>query len=132
MLANPAFLDILGYEPDTNLTGKSIPELGFTSPKERQKILDEVNHHGSIHLHESEWVRNDGDVISVLENMQAYFDESDQLQYYEGTVQDITPRRILQQQLQLSQKMEVIGIMASRIAHELNNKLTTIMGYADL
>jgi two-component system cell cycle sensor histidine kinase/response regulator CckA len=83
-------------------------------------------------MHESEWQHKNGSLISVLENVQAFHDDADKLQYFEGTVQDITPLRVLQQQLQLSQKMEIIGIMASRIAHELNNKLTTILGYADL
>lgn len=132
ILANPAFLDILGYPEDTNLSGKQIADLNYVNPKDRDKLLDLVNEHDLVHLHESEWKRQDGEAIAVLENIQGYRDDSGKLQYYEGTVQDVTQLRILQQQLQLSQKMEVIGIMASRIAHELNNKLTTIMGYADI
>jgi two-component system cell cycle sensor histidine kinase/response regulator CckA len=132
MLANPAFLDILGYDPTENLTGKTIKELGFSDEKDRTRLLNEVSKKGLVQLHESEWRHKSGSAISVLENVQAFHDDTDKLQYFEGTVQDITPMRVLQQQLQLSQKMEIIGIMASRIAHELNNKLTTILGYADL
>jgi len=132
ILANPAFIEVLGYPEATNLTGKKIQELQYVESQARQKLLDEVNEHKQVHLYESDWKRQDGSSISVLENLQRYENEQGELQYYEGTVQDITPLRILEQQLQLSQKMEVIGIMASRIAHELNNKLTTIMGYADL
>ena len=132
MLANPAFLDILGYDQSANLTGKSLTELNFADPTDQKLVLDEAQAHGFVHLNEAEWHRKDGEPISILENLQAYRDEHGTLQYFEGTVQDISQLRILQQQLQLSQKMEVIGIMASRIAHELNNKLTTIMGYADL
>ena len=132
ILANPAFLDILGYDKDTNLTGKSISELHYVDPQKREKLNRVVEEKDVINLHESEWTRQDGESISVLENIQGYRDESGKLQYYEGTVQDVTQLRILEEQLRLSQKMEVIGIMASRIAHELNNKLTTILGYADL
>ncbi len=132
ILANPAFVDILGYDTGTNLTGKSIKELKYVDSKARKKLLKAIDDFGPIHHYESEWTAQNGEPISVLENIQGYRDESGKLQYYEGTVQDVTQLRILEQQLQLSQKMEVIGIMASRIAHELNNKLTTIMGYADI
>ena len=132
ILANPAFLDILGYDQNSNLTGKKISDLNYVSPGKREELNKLVQENGAVHLHESEWLRQDSEKIFVLENIQGFKDSEGELQYYEGTVQDVTQLHVLEDQLRLSQKMEVIGIMASRIAHELNNKLTTILGYADL
>jgi two-component system cell cycle sensor histidine kinase/response regulator CckA len=49
-----------------------------------------------------------------------------------GAVQDITDRRQLEDQLRHSQKMEAVGRLAGGIAHDLNNALTAIAGYAEL
>ncbi|MEW5803003.1 MAG: ATP-binding protein [bacterium] len=38
----------------------------------------------------------------------------------------------MQSQLLRSQKMEAVGLLAGGVAHEFNNRLTTIQGYADL
>ncbi|MBF0286436.1 MAG: PAS domain S-box protein [SAR324 cluster bacterium] len=45
---------------------------------------------------------------------------------------DITEKNKLEQQLKHSQKMETIGTLAGGIAHEFNNLLTPILGYAEV
>lgn len=48
------------------------------------------------------------------------------------TIEDITEREELQKHLQHAQKMQAVGTLAAGMAHEFNNILAAIQGYAQL
>lgn len=49
-----------------------------------------------------------------------------------GTCRDVTERKVLWDQLVKAEKLAILGEMIAGIAHELNNKLTPVLGYADM
>jgi PAS domain S-box-containing protein len=59
-------------------------------------------------------------------------DDSGEVSGVIGVATDVTERRKLEHQLRHAHKMEAIGRLAAGVAHDFNNRLTTILGYSSL
>jgi len=76
-------------------------------------------------------MHRNGDIRWVEEFGAGIF-EGDRLQYLCGFLSDITPRRKLEDHIRQVQKMDALGSLAGGVAHDFNNMLTAISGYAQL
>jgi signal transduction histidine kinase/ActR/RegA family two-component response regulator len=87
---------------------------------------------GFVKDHEVKMKRSDGEKLTVLVTASTVRGEFGSVRAYRGVFHDVTEKRLLEQQLVQSQKMEAIGQLAGGIAHDFNNILTAIMGYTNL
>ncbi|TAN42522.1 MAG: hybrid sensor histidine kinase/response regulator [Nitrospirae bacterium] len=77
-------------------------------------------------------VRKDGKVVWVKNTTVPHYDANGKLVSYDGMLSDITERKTVEQQLYISQKLEALGRLAGGVAHDFNNCLCAIMGFAEL
>jgi PAS domain S-box-containing protein len=74
----------------------------------------------------------DGSVRWAQERGRGVFDAEGRLCWIDGVVFDVSERHDLEARLGQAQRLESVGRLAGRIAHDFNNHLTAIRGYAEL
>jgi PAS domain S-box-containing protein len=77
-------------------------------------------------------LRSDGRLSQFSINMSPMRDEQGQVTSIVVVMTDITDAAMLQAKLMHTEKMAAVGHLVSGVAHEVNNPLTAILGFADL
>jgi two-component system, cell cycle sensor histidine kinase and response regulator CckA len=85
----------------------------------------------TVTVYEKEILTKDGRCIAVEVNTRLIF-HNNVLVGVQGIARDVTERKLREQQLLEWQKMEAVGQLARRVAHDFNNFLTAINGYSSL
>jgi two-component system cell cycle sensor histidine kinase/response regulator CckA len=129
---NPALVQMLGYSSPDELYAMDMSRDLYVNPDERQKYIDEFAKAKRIEGIETRWRRKDGKVITVRLSGRAGLKYPGEPESFEMICEDITERRMLEEQLLHSQKMEAVGRLAGGVAHDFNNLLTVIKGYSEL
>jgi PAS domain S-box-containing protein len=127
--ANPAFQKMLGYTSPAELTGRHLGAL-HTDTQQWFELADYLRSGMPFNGLTSEWKRNDGTNIAIRVSGRSVPDGGDGT-VFELFAEDTSERRVLEQQLRQSQKMEAVGRLAGGIAHDFNNLLMVISGYSE-
>lgn len=131
--ANPVYCSMLGYAQN-ELEGKNLRDLASSDSIIEDQVKMQLMREGKIHDYtlEQHCYRKDGSPVWIKITASLARDKSGIPEYFIRVAEDITENRSLKEQLQQSQKMEAVGLLAGGIAHDFNNILSVIMGYATM
>lgn len=136
---NDKLCALLGYSRDELLALRvqdvtHLDDLAATNAFGQKLRSDQLP---SYHL-EKRYVRKDGTPVWVLVTVSISHSSTGKQDHFVVVVEDISEkraadeaRRLLEAQLQQSQKMEAVRRLAGGIAHDFNNMLCVILGYAE-
>lgn len=137
---NPAFAQLLGYEAE-ELRGKLDSDL--THPEDRPESLGRTQllreGQATQVSMEKRYLRKSGESVWCTTIVSLIRGSAGHPAYFLAMVENISERKRaeeerarLQEQLFQAQKMEAIGTLAGGLAHDFNNFLGVILGFASL
>ena len=96
LAANPALARVYGYDcPDALIAGLTdIARNLYVNPADRDRFKRALAVDSQVRNFEAQVFRKDGSIIWISENARAVRDVSGDVAFYEGTVQDITARKL--------------------------------------
>lgn len=130
--ANPALEGISGYSL-TELLGQN-PRI-FKSDRQDlafYRVIWDTLKKGETWRGPFINMRKDGRYWEAESSIAPVLDSEGRLVNYVCTQRDVTHERLLQSQLEESQRLEAIGVLAAGLAHDLNNILFPILAHAEM
>lgn len=128
---NPALVAMLGYSSAEEVLKLSVSQDVFAKPEEGLRLLHKWELTGEI-TEEVEWKRRDQRLITVRLRGRVLGTEHQRAKGLELIAEDVTERRVLEEQLRQALKIEAMGQLAGGMAHEFNNYLGIVLGYSEL
>jgi two-component system NtrC family sensor kinase len=129
---NRGATEIYGY-PKEEVVGEAMDIL---VPEDRRReaadLLGRVLDGETIRDYETVRLQRSGVKVDVVMTLSPLKDPDGNIVGVSSLGKDVTRRKKLQQQLLQAEKMAAIGQLISGVAHELNNPLTSVIGYSQL
>ncbi|HUG08455.1 MAG TPA: PAS domain-containing sensor histidine kinase [Acidimicrobiia bacterium] len=122
LAANPAFLDLLGYDSFEQLSDENASvESFYVDGSQREEWLERIVEAGEVLDFDLELRRRDGSTVWVQDTARAVFGEDGDLVYCEGGLIDMNEK---------VKARQARDEFVATVSHELRNPLSVLLGLA--
>jgi len=139
--ANPSLAHIHGYGSPEELI-KSVKNIRsiYVNPDDHHHLIDLLFEQGAVQNHEAKMYRNDGSLQWISVNVRLLRDAQAKPLYYEGTMMDITNRKMAEDALSESEERyrtaiensnDAVAIIQDDKIQYVNRRFVEIFGYKD-
>ncbi|PIV20614.1 MAG: hypothetical protein COS40_11675, partial [Deltaproteobacteria bacterium CG03_land_8_20_14_0_80_45_14] len=139
--ANPSLAHIHGYDSPEELmkTAKTIASI-YVNPDDHHRLMNVLFEQGAVQNYEAKMYRKDGSLQWISTNVRLERDGQGKTLYYEGTMMDITNRKMVEEALAESEARyrtaiensnDPIAIIRGDKIQYVNRRFVEIFGYGE-
>lgn len=123
LMANPALVQMLGYKDFKELEESGINKESFVKKEDKIRFKELISQSDVVKGFESQWKLKDGNIIFTLENSRLIREDKGKALYYEGTVEDITERKIAEKRIKENEhKFKLLADFTPNWEYWMNEK----------
>jgi PAS domain S-box-containing protein len=132
IFVNRRFLEIFGLQSPDEVVGKSSARIVHPDDRERVREMNERRQRDEDvpGRYEFKGLRKNGETVYIEASVTGTIYQGERISL--AFLRDVSERKNLEEQLRQAQKMEAVGTLAGGVAHDFNNILMALMGYANL
>ena len=136
IMANPALLSIFGYNSFNEFSKLNAAD-GYFDPEKRLSFKKLLKNSGKIFGFEAEWKKKDGTIIFIRESARTVNDADGNLMFYEGTVEDITEKKKIEEDLfeakvRAEKSDQLKSEFLAQMSHEIRTPLNVILSFSSM